>query len=202
MTTPVPASEFVTFLQHQLPGLDSGAYQLTVGQHVNDEAGAELSGQPLSRSYTFAVKGDRFGLSNPSATIASVFPASNATGEFTTALPHVVFTAASFPWSRYPTKEQPVPPVTGEDTEGDVPTWLAVLLLDDDDAAAYPGLTLDPVTASSATCSPPSARASTATSPVPRPTKGWTTARPSTTRYRESISRCGCSPTSRRRWRT
>jgi len=114
VTTPVPASEFVTFLQHQLPGLDSGAYQLTVGQHVNDEAGAELSGQPLSRSYTFAVKGDRFGLSNPSATVASVFPASNATGEFTTALPHVVFTAASFPWSRYPTKEQPVPPVTGE----------------------------------------------------------------------------------------
>ncbi len=145
VTTPVPASEFVTFLQHQLPGLDSGAYQLTVGQHVNDEAGAELSGQPLSRSYTFAVKGDRFGLSNPSATVASVFPASNATGEFTTALPHVVFTAASFPWSRYPTKEPPVPPVTGEDTEGDVPTWLAVLLLDDDDAAAYPGLTLDPV---------------------------------------------------------
>jgi uncharacterized membrane protein YgcG len=32
------------------------------------------------------------------------------------------------------------------DTEVDVPTWLAVLVLDDDDVAAYPGLALEPVT--------------------------------------------------------
>ncbi len=140
MTTPVPANEFVTFLQHQLPGLEDGGYQLTISSVVHDAADQALSGEPLSRSYTFAVKGDRFALSNPAAAIASVFPASNATGEFGTVLPHVVFNAASLPWARYPTKTIPPLPATGRDTESDVPTWLAVLLLDEDD-----GIALDPV---------------------------------------------------------
>jgi hypothetical protein len=148
MTTshPVPASEFVTFIQHQLPGLEDGSYQLTVGQHVNDGDGQPISGQTLRRTYTFAVTGDRFRLSNPSATVASVFPASNATGEFTTVLPHVVFTAPAFAWTRSPAKQPPPLPAAGQDTESDVPTWLAVLVLDNDDVAAYPGLILDPVT--------------------------------------------------------
>lgn len=146
MSTPAPATEFVTFLQHQLPGLEDGSYQLTVSQHVNDSAGQPISGQALSRAYTFAVTGDRFRLSNPAATVASTFPASNATGEFTTVLPHVVFTAPSFPWARYPTKAPPPLPAPGEDAKTDVPTWLAVLVLDEDDATAFPGLTLNPVT--------------------------------------------------------
>jgi hypothetical protein len=143
---PVPANEFVTFIQHQLPGLEDGSYQLTISQHVNDSDGNPISGETLSRTYTFAVSGDRFRLSNPSATVASTFPASNATGEYTTALAHVVFTAPSFPWARSPEKSPPPLPDTGKDIEGDVPTWLAVLVLDDDDATAYPGLSLDPVT--------------------------------------------------------
>jgi hypothetical protein len=147
MSTPAPATELVTFLQHQLPGLEDGSYQLTVSQHVNDSAGHPISGQALSRSYTLAVTGDRFRLSNPAATVASTFPASNATGEFTTVLPHVVFTAPSFPWARYPGKVPPPLPDPGQDAKTDVPTWLAVLVLDDDDATAFPGLALDPVTA-------------------------------------------------------
>lgn len=150
MTTPasgpVPASEFVTFIQHQLPGLEDGSYQLTISQHVDDCGGNPISGQALSRSYTFAVSGDRFRLSNPSATVASTFPASNATGEYSTALAHVVFTAPSFPWTRSPEGSPRQLPATGQDTKDDVPTWLAVLVLDDDDAAAHPGLILDPVT--------------------------------------------------------
>jgi hypothetical protein len=143
---PVPANEFVTFIQHQLPGLEDGSYQLTISQHVNDSAGQPISGQTLSRAYTFAVTGDRFRLSNPSATVASTFPASNATGEFSTVLPHVVFNAASFPWARSPSTSPPPLPAPGQDAATDVPTWLAVLVLDDDDATAYPGLVLDPVT--------------------------------------------------------
>ena len=145
--TPSPASEYVTFIQHQLPGLEDGRYQLDISQHVDDSQGQPISGDTLSRPYTFAVSGDRFRLSNPSATVAAVFPAPNETGEFTTALPHVVFTTPSFPWARYPTKTPPPLPAPGQDTETDVPTWLAVLVLDDDDATAFPGLTLDPVTA-------------------------------------------------------
>lgn len=150
MTTPasgpVPADEFVTFIQHQLPGLEDGSYQLTISQHVNDSSGQPVSLETLSRTYTFAVTGDRFALSNPSASVASVFPASNATGEFSTVLPHVVFTAPTLPWARTPTTGKLQLPPVGQDvgTDTDVPTWLAVLTLDDDDVAPY-GLSLDPV---------------------------------------------------------
>jgi hypothetical protein len=146
-STVSPADEFVTFIQHQLPGLPDGSYELDVSQYVNDAQGNPVSGEALTRSYTFAVKGDRFRLSNPAVTVASTFPVSNGTGEFATVLPHVVFTAPSFPWTRFPGETPPPLPDPGADTETDVPTWLAVLVLDDDDAAAYPGLLLDPVTA-------------------------------------------------------
>ncbi len=145
-TNPAPASEYVTFIQHQLPGLEAGGYQLDISQRVDDSQGQPISDDTLSRSYTFVVTGDRFRLSDPSATVASTFPASNATGEFTTTLPHVVFAAPSFPWIRSPTKSQPPLPAPGADSKTDVPTWLAVLVLDDDDATAFPGFTLEPVT--------------------------------------------------------
>jgi len=140
-SAPSPADEYVTFIQNQLPGLEDGDYQLDISQHVDDSDGQPISRDTLSRSYTFAVLGDRFRLSNPAATVASTFPASNDTGEFTTVLPHVAFTAPSFPWARSPL------PSPGQDAEADVPTWFAVLVLDDDDATAYPGLELTPVTA-------------------------------------------------------
>jgi hypothetical protein len=154
-TSPSPANEYVTFIQHQLPGLEAGSYELDISQHVDDSQGQPISGNTLSRSYTFAVTGDRFRLSNPSVTVASTFPSSNATGEFTTVLPHVVFTAPSFPWARYPTNTPPALPAPGADTETDVPAWLAVLVLDDDDAAAFPVLTLEPVIASLGDLFPP-----------------------------------------------
>jgi hypothetical protein len=156
-STPSPASEYVTFIQHQLPGLDAGSYQVDISQHVNDSAGQPISGDTLSRSYTFAVTGDRFRLSNPPATIASTFPVSNASGEYTTVLPHVVFNAPSFPWVRFPTRTPPPLPAPGTDSETDVPTWLAVLVLDDVDVAANPGLVLDPVTATIGDLFPPAA---------------------------------------------
>jgi hypothetical protein len=141
-----PADEYVTFIQHQLPGLDDGSYELQVSQHVDDAAGKAISGDTLSRRYGFAITGDRFRLRNPGASIASTFPAPNATGEFTTVLPHVVFTNTSLPWARSPTPAAPARSALHAQTEADVPTWLAVLMLDDDDVVAYPGLDLTPVT--------------------------------------------------------
>ncbi|HEX4832095.1 MAG TPA: hypothetical protein VH478_13510 [Trebonia sp.] len=159
MTAPgvVPAGELVTFLQHRLPGLEDGRYQLTVSQRVDDAGGEPVSGEAFSRTWTFAVAGDRFRLGNPAATVASVFPASNASGEFSTALPHVVFTAPAFPWSRSPAAGPPARPAAGLDSEGDAATWLAVLVLDDDDVAACPGLALEPVTAVTGDLFPPAA---------------------------------------------
>lgn len=145
-STPSPATEYVTFIQHQLPGLESGSYQLAISQRVNDSGDQPISDDTLGRSYQFAVTGDRFRLSNPSATVASTFPSSNASGEFTTVLPHVVFAAPSFPWTRSPTAPPPSLPAPGADSKTDVPTWLAVLVLDDDDAADFQGLVLEPVT--------------------------------------------------------
>jgi hypothetical protein len=154
------ADEFVTFIQHQLPGLEDGSYELDISQHVDDAKGEPINEDTLAVSYKFAITGDRFRLSNPAAAIASTFPADNATGEFVTVLPHVVLNSPTFPWARYPTTAPPPLPPPGQDTTVDVPTWLAVLVLDDDDATAY-GFALDPVTRTLGDLFPPQAYCTT-----------------------------------------
>lgn len=128
-STPNPlANETVTFIQHQLPGFEDGVYQLTLSQVVNDANNNPISGDSMTQKYTFAVQGDRFSLSDSSTLVDSVFPADNDSGEFTTVLPHVVFTKTTFPWTR-----DPYTPKVGLAAQPDVATWLAVLLLDEDD---------------------------------------------------------------------
>jgi hypothetical protein len=139
------ANEQVTFIQHDLPGLDDGEYQLKVSQKVDDSTGAPINDESIDHTYTFAVQGDRFMMANPQQSIYSVFPSENSSGEFTNVLPHVVFTKTSLPWSRYPTTHEPVTGLSpGEDTDEDVPTWLTILLLDEDDVASFSGLELAP----------------------------------------------------------
>lgn len=153
--TPTPpsslADESVTFIQHALPGLDDGSYKLDIHQHVDDAKGNPISGDTLQRTYGFAITGDRFRFQNPTATVASTFPADTATGEYDTVFAHAVFASTSLPWMRSPTSSTPPSlPDPGKDGEADVPTWLAVLVLDDDDVAAAKALgsklDLDPVT--------------------------------------------------------
>jgi hypothetical protein len=132
-------NEKVSFIQNNLPGLDAGAYQVVVSQEVY-EGTTRLSDDSLINTYTFAVKGDRFSVTNPADTIYSVFPADNATGAFDNVLPHVVFRKKTFPWIRYLSGKEP------QDKVKDVPTWLAVLVLDEDDAGRFPSLQLTPRT--------------------------------------------------------
>jgi hypothetical protein len=140
--------QMVVFIQHQIPGLEDGEYQLTVSQRVLDDTGTKVSDGSLTNTYSFAVLGDRFALSNPGLSVSSVFPPAEAIGKFTTVLPHVVFTSPTLPWARFPTNVPPyTPPPPGQDTDADVPTWLAVLVFDEDDVAAFPGLTLPPASA-------------------------------------------------------
>jgi hypothetical protein len=140
-------NEFVFFIQHQLPGLVDGNYQLTVSQRVLDKDKKPISDDTLVKTYTFAVLGDRFKLQTPSAVIFSTFPDDQASGKFSTVLPHVVFTKTTLPWSRFPNNTNPVPTLPpGEDTDADVPSWLAVLVFDEDDLAQFPALTLTPET--------------------------------------------------------
>lgn len=150
-------NELVTFVQHQLPGLDAGEYQLTLAQHVDDAAGTPIDDGTLTQAYAFAVLGDRFRLQQPADTVYATFPAQNATGEFGTVLPHVVFSKPAFPWSRYPTVDEPSAPAGPVDA--DVPTWLAVLLFDEDDVARYPSLALEPRPATVGDLFPPQAYA-------------------------------------------
>lgn len=120
-------TELITFLQNSVPGLENGTYRLTVSQRVLAD-GVAVGDETLEQSYTFAVLGDRFRLADPQGMGCVTFPADGAVGTFDTVLPHVVFRSPTFPWSRSPR--------TGSagSGEGDVPTWLAVLLLDEQDA--------------------------------------------------------------------
>jgi hypothetical protein len=137
--------QLVSFTQHDLPGLADGQYQLQVTQKVTDTGGKIISDDSLVQTYSFAVLGDRFRLKNPPAIVYSVFPPDNGSGEFTTVLPHVVFLKSTFPWSRYPNNKDPATGMKpGSDTDVDVPTWLTIILLDDSDVAANPGLSLAP----------------------------------------------------------
>jgi len=141
-------NELVTFIQHDVPGLPVGEFKLTISQRVNDSQGDPINDDALATSYTFAVLGDRFRLRNPADILYTVFPEDNGTGEYSTVLPHVVFTKSTFPWARYPTSLEPeAPPPPGSSTDANVPTWLAVLLFDADDVAAYPALSPEPANA-------------------------------------------------------
>lgn len=138
-------NELVTFIQHDVPGLPAGEFRLTVSQRLEDERGQPINDKAETNGYTFAVLGDRFRLKNPADVLYTVFPEDNGTGEYGTVLPHVVFTKSTFPWSRYPTSKEPdAPPPPGSATDANVPTWLSVLLFDEDDVAAYPALSLEP----------------------------------------------------------
>lgn len=150
----------VVFIQHDLPGLAAGKYSLSLSQQIKDKKGKVISEREMSNQYRFAVTGDRFRIVDPERTVYSVFPGDGASGNYTNVLPHAVFHKSTFPWIRTPQKAGSIAaPDTGTDAEKDLPTWLTVLLLDEDDAAAAQkaGLNLqtEPVTASIGDLFPP-----------------------------------------------
>lgn len=131
-------SEEVSFIQHHLPGLQAGSYRLSLSHTLQDVSGKLIGEEMKGEPYQFAVQGDRFRVNAPGKVFFSVFPAANAVGEFTTVLPHVVFSKKTFSWIRYPDKDVPayrkkenLSP--GKSPEKDVSTWLWILLLDEDD---------------------------------------------------------------------
>lgn len=133
-------NQLVSFIQHDLPGLNSGQYKLQVSQVIKNAKGDVVSDEPLQTDYRFSVTGDRFRIGKPDELIYSNFPADDATGLYNAVFPSVVFTKTSFPWSRYPTNtlnESYTPPAPGQDVDGDVSTWLTIIVLDEDDLKGY-----------------------------------------------------------------
>lgn len=130
--------KLVSFIQHDLPGLKDGKYRLHISQAMQKD-GIAVFTDPLSAEYNFAVLGDRFSLTNPADTIYSVFPAVNASGRYDAVLASVVLTKTSLPWTRTPLNSKANNRMlsVASPTDKDVPTWLTILLLDEDDVKAY-----------------------------------------------------------------
>lgn len=126
-----PVDGTVEFVQHVLPGLDAGAYMLSVSQTVSTQTPS------LANSYFFAVQGARFTL-DP-ADVFATYPPDQAVGEFDATLPHVVLTNRTLPWQRFPTLTEPDREFPDGQHDRDIPGWLAVLLFDADDEAATAG---------------------------------------------------------------
>lgn len=127
--------EMISFIQHDLPGLNAGDYKINVEHTIEKDS--------LSKSFTteseFHVLGDRFTISNPGNTIYSTFPADNATGKYSESLPHIVFKKSPYPWMRSP--KAPNSGTKNDEqsengTDPDVPIWMALLLFDQDELDA------------------------------------------------------------------
>jgi len=136
-----------SFVQHSLPGLEPGRYQIQVHQSLLENAAGgtrDVSGglPPLTRR--FGVSGPRFSLAQNA--IHSVYPPANGAGEFSNALPLVVLQGEKLPWLRSPYSPRNVPSpqvrcyhfaAQGQervvDYDEDQAAWIAVLLVSPSD---------------------------------------------------------------------
>jgi hypothetical protein len=136
------------FMQHSLPGLYPGKYQITVQQELSHPPGftAEpdktLPGKFSPVTKYFGVDAPRYQLEQTA--INSVFPPLNSAGEFSHDLVHIVLDHEKLPWLRSPFTPKNVPEVHKHhytDAGGnhayddDVASWLLVLLLGTNDLA-------------------------------------------------------------------
>lgn len=125
ITTPI-ASGNIRFTQNWLPAIDAGSYRVTFGQKITI-TGDDSAISNYGDSVLFAVSGDRFSL--PDSEIDSVFPPSDAQGEFYNVLPHVTLTTRTLPWER-------TVHASGGASPGNwsAPSWLALLVYDEADS--------------------------------------------------------------------
>jgi hypothetical protein len=136
----------LTFIQHQLPALDSGEYTVNVSQTVtiNDVDTETFQTSPL----TVFVSGIRFQLDT--SNIQSVFPPADQQGYYGNVFPHVVLITPTLPWQRGTGEAAS----TGTD---DVASWLGIMTFGETDPVpALQSLTLnDLITPPTGTYFPP-----------------------------------------------
>ncbi len=102
-------------LDHRIPSLYAGAYQITVEQGIDSLAtGATLP----TRNQRFGVRGARFTLA--ASEIHACYPLPGSAGTYGQVLPHITLEAPAVPWARLLKR------MGSEDTEG-IP-WVALLL--------------------------------------------------------------------------
>ncbi len=127
----------IRFIQHHLPALEAGEYQLNITQTLTvQKPDPQNPGQKTSTtpdipvaSHRFAVAGERFTLT--ASETPKQFPPANSQGEYSNILPHIVFKRRTLPWERTPEADgSPTIKKVGQNTESDVASWLALLLFD------------------------------------------------------------------------
>jgi hypothetical protein len=124
---------FISFVQYLQPTLKSGQFTVTATQDIS------VSGQSesLQATRSFVVKGIRYQLDDGG--VDSIYPPSGHQGEFGNVLPHVVLTDPTLPWQRSPTTQSPLLVRREGVPAGDpVPSWLALLLFDEQDPPPRP----------------------------------------------------------------
>jgi hypothetical protein len=107
-----------TFRDSHRPTLQSGAYKLTSKWKVTVDQIQQISGESVT---DFWVAGERFSL-KPSD-IQAVYPPEGSRGSYQDCLPHIALARDTLPWERM---------AKGQETP-----WLALLLLNEAEAAKY-----------------------------------------------------------------
>jgi hypothetical protein len=134
-------SKKASFIQHSLPGLEAGSYQISVQQAFKDNKGKPVTtGELAAITRQFGVQGPRYSLSGDA--VHSVFPPVSSAGGFSNSVAHVVLEQEKLPWIRTPyvPGKEPAIEVRNYETnfggsshkvtyDDDKATWLAVLLV-------------------------------------------------------------------------
>ena len=127
----------LVFVDSYQPPLDAGGYEVTVRQTVTGSRDGTSFAESFANLRRLYVRGERFAL-DPGEVVA-VFPPAGSRGDYADVLPHVVFARRTLPWERdpglAPTPDAGTPPTSDTDSP---PTWLAVLLLTEDEARQAP----------------------------------------------------------------
>lgn len=132
------------FVQHSIPVLTAGKYELSVQQSLSHPAEQpvdpkkELPDKFPSMTKTFGVQAPRYAL--PKTAVHSVFPPENFASTYSNSLAHIVFNQEKLPWLRSPYTPENVPEPSfleddGEPVDRDRATWLTVLVLSPSDFA-------------------------------------------------------------------
>jgi hypothetical protein len=124
MTTKAEGGK-IEFVEFHPPDLADGDYTLTVTQTI--EAKGQISPEKFPvATFRFSILGPRFTL-DPQV-ISSVFPPSGSLGDYSNALPHIIFNRSTLPWERTAIKRDD-PHQPKEEKIG--VSWLALLLFED-----------------------------------------------------------------------
>jgi hypothetical protein len=142
----------ITFIEDQVPNLKAGTYEVTVDQHVVIAPSVD---EHFSITRGFQVRGARFSILADE--IHAVFPPDKSSGPYIGSLPHVVFNRAMLPWLRG---------LSGVPSAQD-DTWLAVLLLDPDEAPEVQTLKVQDLVRSGVTITTPTPGASNGVGALP-----------------------------------